>query len=304
MQSNSLIMSLVLNKKAPGKFFTYKKVRMLKRELNPLALVPKAVKPTGHTGSRDIPKLAHNLDRVLFKYALHSHTNFSSPGVHYLRDPRTGHFNFDPFLHHLVQPDNFDFGLLPPFVPASQDDDLHKLAADMNMPFISSTSAISSSMGTLYHFLNKSKPLQLDQLSAAFREEPRSFTALSRAPVGIILKRHPRHPSVRSIMADKAPEEQKNVLSLMGHSMERLLTEDAQSYERYVRKPGQALSMPDTAIREAYHYAQAGKILLRSQLDCADDRLPRKTFDLKTRASLPVRMDVYNYHKYRTNLSL
>jgi len=36
-------------------------------------------------------------------------------------------------------------------------------------------------------------------------------------------------------------------------------------------------------------------MLMRSQLDCRDERLPRKIFDLKTRATFPVRLDVANY---------
>lgn len=39
--------------------------------------------------------------------------------------------------------------------------------------------------------------------------------------------------------------------------------------------------------------------MLRSQLDCHDPRLPHKTFDLKTRAALPIRMDIQNHLKYR-----
>lgn len=34
---------------------------------------------------------------------------------------------------------------------------------------------------------------------------------------------------------------------------------------------------------------------MRSQLDCVDDRLPRRTFDLKTRAVVAVRMDRANW---------
>lgn len=34
---------------------------------------------------------------------------------------------------------------------------------------------------------------------------------------------------------------------------------------------------------------------MRSQLDCSDDRLPRKTFDLKTRAVVAVRQDRANW---------
>lgn len=38
---------------------------------------------------------------------------------------------------------------------------------------------------------------------------------------------------------------------------------------------------------------------MRSQLDCHDPRLPHCSFDLKTRAALPIRMDVQNYQKYQ-----
>ena len=43
---------------------------------------------------------------------------------------------------------------------------------------------------------------------------------------------------------------------------------------------------------------QSGDIVMRSQLDCQDDRLPRKIFDLKTRATFPVRLDVANYKNH------
>ena len=42
---------------------------------------------------------------------------------------------------------------------------------------------------------------------------------------------------------------------------------------------------------------------MRSQLDCHDPRLPGTgVFDLKTRAALPVRMDIMNYKQHSTYL--
>ena len=35
-------------------------------------------------------------------------------------------------------------------------------------------------------------------------------------------------------------------------------------------------------------------------MDCHDPRLPKKSFDLKTRATLPIRMDINNYRDYLT----
>ena len=52
--------------------------------------------------------------------------------------------------------------------------------------------------------------------------------------------------------------------------------------------------------REAYRFVKAGSLVLRSQLDCYDDAVPgpKKVFDLKTRAVLPIRLDVENHADY------
>jgi hypothetical protein len=47
-------------------------------------------------------------------------------------------------------------------------------------------------------------------------------------------------------------------------------------------------------------FFKVGEMLFRAQLDAFDPKLKgkRKVFDLKTRATLPIRMDVANYQKY------
>lgn len=48
---------------------------------------------------------------------------------------------------------------------------------------------------------------------------------------------------------------------------------------------------------------QSRRLVMRSQLDCHDPRLPGTgVFDLKTRAALPVRMDIMNYKQHSTYL--
>ena len=226
-----------------------------------------------------------------------------SPGVFYLKDPRTNHFNFDQFLLKPPQPHEFDFSLLKPFVPASQDENLHQLANTNKCKYVSSTSAISGSLGTIYHFLNKSKPLQIDHmLTMAFNDEPKSLTAMTRAPSGIALKRHPKYRSVYSIMAEKPIDEPVNILAKLGHVMEKMFTENPSPFSQYLttqKQPPNNVTLPtEMETKEPYNHAQYGKILLRSQIDCQDSRLPRKNFDLKTRASLPIRMDVFNYQRF------
>lgn len=232
--------------------------------------------PTG-----DIPRLSHGLERVLF-----------NPGVHYIRDLRTNVYNFDPHLQSLISPEEFNFDSLPPFIPASKDETLHRLAKDNDCSFVSSTSSISQTMSMIYFALSKMRPLQLENLTQSFAEEPKSFTLMTRSPAGVILKPHGK--GIRSITVEKA-QEPDNVLQKMGHVLERLLTEPKENFKRMLKG---ALNPWEVKELDGYAHTRAGKLLLRSQLDCHDPRLPRKTFDLKTRAALPVRMDVRNWERY------
>jgi hypothetical protein len=44
------------------------------------------------------------------------------------------------------------------------------------------------------------------------------------------------------------------------------------------------------------HFHQSEKFVMRSQLDCHDSRLPGTgVFDIKTRAAVPLRLDLLNY---------
>ena len=83
-------------------------------------------------------------------------------------------------------------------------------------------------------------------------------------------------------------------MSWLGHSMEKLLTTDQEAFERY-RK-----SNPEQAPREendrCFHYSTMGNMLMRSQLDAYDPRLPGSgVFDLKTRAVVSIRMNHRDY---------
>ena len=81
---------------------------------------------TSLTEHRPIATLAHKLDRVLFKsvnpfpYCLAVSFDFS-PGVHWLQEPRSGVYNFTPWLQNIPDVNEFAFERLPPFVKSSRD---------------------------------------------------------------------------------------------------------------------------------------------------------------------------------------
>jgi Mitochondrial protein Pet127 len=75
--------------------------------------------------------------------------------------------------------------------------------------------------------------------------------------------------------------------------MEKMLTLPPEQMEKFRKDTSHTLEPYERGQPEAYHYTQSGTMLMRSQLDCNDARLPGTgVFDLKTRACISVRMDV------------
>lgn len=74
-----------------------------------------------------------------------------------------------------------------------------------------------------------------------------------------------------------------------------MLTLEPAGYERYLKENSFQITEQEKNQPESFAYGKFGQFLLRSQLDCHDPRLPRGTFDLKTRAAMPIRLDIQNY---------
>lgn len=54
-------------------------------------------------------------------YLIHINRD-TSPGVHYIKDPRTQVYNFTHFLENITQPDEFDYDSIGPYITPSQDE--------------------------------------------------------------------------------------------------------------------------------------------------------------------------------------
>ncbi|EJT98711.1 Pet127-domain-containing protein [Dacryopinax primogenitus] len=232
----------------------------------------------------EIPTLAHGLDRVLF-----------NPNVYWLQDPHSRVYNFEPYLQKLITRNEFAYERLMKFVPASQDPDLWELAKNHDARYIGSTSGLSGIMSHIYWLLSRWRPIDTRSLSADFAREPNTYAYGSRVPVTSKLVyqdgRYAIHPDKEWEIVGKA----NSILSELGIVMEKMLTLEPELFSRLTR------SMPETdpeefRKREAYYYSKTSKLLMRSQLDCHDPRLPGTgTFDLKTRGVIPIRRDRLNY---------
>lgn len=197
-----------------------------------------------------IPKLSHGLDRVLF-----------NPGVHYLRDPRTNVYNYDPFLRNICQPDEFNFDSIPKFVPPSQDTNLHKAAAKHSSKFVSSTSSIAPSMSHFYFLISKLKPMNLSsRFTGEFEDEPQTFTQMCRSPVGVHVRPHSLGETlVRSLVTEKADKEDEikpNILMHLGNILEKLLTNTKNDFERMLKGSSNPFQPKS---EETYNYLQVNQ---------------------------------------------
>ncbi|KAI5964890.1 PET127 [Candida pseudojiufengensis] len=241
--------------------------------------------------TKDIPQLAHNLDRVLF-----------SPGIHFLQDPRTRVYNFSPFLKKVISYKDFNFDAIGSYTPVDKHKTLLENAKKFKKQFYSSTSSMTSMLSKFYMVLNNYSPRKIER----FGDIP--FTGLAtKLPSSLFVEPkgvydiEGKQETVYSIQADKSCDSEI-ILSAMGLCMECLLTNPEDEFVKY-RKDHED-SEPEQP-KNSYNYAGFGKFLMRSQLDCFDPRLPNNgTFDLKTRASTNIRYNSHDPNSSETNYQI
>ena len=250
------------------------------KTINPSKL---GLRPVETSNIPEVPRLAHNLDRVLF-----------NPGVYELQELRSRVYNFDPYLSTIMPVEEFDFNALKEYVTSSKDSRLRTLSAKHGMKYCGSTSSMTSILSHFHFLLSAWRPPNYRHLSRDFNPEFETFTGLLRAPAAAFAR---LKDGVYAIDADKEFDT-SNVLSMLGKSMEKLLTLPKEEFEKYRKEPSHQLTEEKKNADEGFHYTTFGDFMLRSQLDAHDPRLPGTgMFDLKTRAVVTIRMDVEGYEK-------
>ncbi|OJD38970.1 mitochondrial membrane protein pet127 [Diplodia corticola] len=230
-----------------------------------------------------IPRLAYGLDRVLF-----------NPGVYHLQDTRTQVYNFDPYLQKIMPVADFNFDLLKKYITSSQDETLSGLARSLDKRYVGSTSSMTAALAHFHFLLSRWREVNTTMLSREFPEKLSTFTRINRLPAAIFLR---WKNGTYAIDADKQYDT-ANILSMLGRSMEKLLTMPSEEFERYRRGHPDQVSDEEREVPESYHYTTQGDMLMRSQLDARDSRLPGTgMFDLKTRAVVSIRMDVQDWQE-------
>ncbi|ODQ63269.1 Pet127-domain-containing protein, partial [Nadsonia fulvescens var. elongata DSM 6958] len=234
----------------------------------------------------EVPKLEHNLDRVLF-----------NPGVHVLQDPRSNVYNFTPYLQQVMPVQEFDFDMVSQYITSSKDQALGSLAKEHRKKYIGSTSSMTGVLSQFHHLLSQNRLLNISELSKNFPGDTTTFTKWQRGPASVFLVKKPKL-GIYAIDSDKSYD-QEIVLSLLGKTLEQLLTTPEIEFENYRKKPvddkDDKMSQTIDEPKDVYQYSKCGGFIMRSQLDCVDTRLPGSgVFDLKTRAVCAVRHDMYH----------
>ncbi|KAJ4991695.1 hypothetical protein SVAN01_02810 [Stagonosporopsis vannaccii] len=229
-----------------------------------------------------VPMLAYGLDRVLF-----------NPGVYRLQDPRTGVYNFDPYLEKIMPVEEFDFDALSEYKTSSKDEDLLAITRNLGVKYTGSTSSMSGVLQHFHFLLSGHRRLDHSMLSKNFPDPTNKFSRITAGPDAIFLR---YKDGVYAIDADKTYDT-PNIMSWLGHSMEKLLTTERTEFERY-RRSNPEQTPPEGDSARCFHYSKQGSILMRSQLDAHDPRLPGAgIFDLKTRAVVSIRMNHKEYEQ-------
>ena len=187
----------------------------------------------------------------------------------------------------------FDFSSLKEYITSSRDETLMRIAKAHGKRYMGSTSSMTAVLAHFHYLLSQWRSINTSMLSKAFPTPPEpNFTEMSRIPSAIFLR---WKDGAYAIDADKQFDS-ANVLSMLGKSMEKLLTLSTDDFEKYRKSNPDQVTDEEQSAPETFHYSTMGDFLMRSQLDAHDPRLPGTgMFDLKTRAVISIRMDVTNY---------
>ena len=211
-----------------------------------------------------------------------------------MQDPRSKVYNFDPYLQTIMPVSEFDFNALKRYITSSKDRSLESLAREHGKKYVGSSSSMTGVLSHFHFLLSQWRSVNTDMLSQGFPGAPKTFTLLQRSPSAVFLK---WQNGTYAIDADKEFDT-SNILSMLGKSMEKLLTLSTEDYERYRKSNPDEVTEEERTSPESFHYSTMGDFLMRSQLDAYDARLPGSgMFDLKTRAVVTVRMDVQKWQE-------
>lgn len=240
-----------------------------------------------------IPTLAHGLEQLA--------TDPGKLGTLFKQPPEAGSwfgpieptFKYDPRKRKIGSPDDFSFDSLPAFTPPSADPSLREQAKKQDCWLTGSTSSVTPLLSQLSILTTNYQPLYFPRMSRSFKYQPMYYTrAMLEKPV---MTQFSMVDGVCAIDKLNKPNDKPNILSQLGHVLEKYLTTECDDFKDLLAKTEHEKAEDGGA----FSYLKMGDCLFRSQLDCFDPKVG--VFDIKTRATAKIR---YNIDDYKTNLDV
>ena len=214
-----------------------------------------------------------------------------------------------PFFAKLPQYSQINEQCIAPYFPPGSDVNLRRLASKHQAKYMMSTSTITSLLSQVYYTISNFKSPHFSGLSKAYDNEPLKFMVSQRKPNTVFLRQLKTEDKreLYAIDGDAGFGEASNtVLLKMGKYMEKMFTTDSDFFNDYfvldlnTNKPRIDMTpemMDDLREEDYFRYMMVGNMFLRSQIDCRgeDEEGNPIVFELKTRATAPLRYDIDNY---------
>lgn len=235
------------------------------------------------------PKLHHNLDKIVRTEGIYTIDEFT----------KLNKDNFIKFLPDFTDELVSRFSI---YTPPSKDQVLLQKAKELGVKYITGSSSVTEALQNIYFVLTNFKSPDFTGLGKMFDDQNKNFMGAYKKPNMIMLRK--LENGIWAIDGEKGPLPSNNrILTLGGLVMESMFTTDKKVFKRAIdlSKP---LSPKDSEIlkggNRSYRFRQSGDILIRSQIDCesTDKNGDFFVFEIKTRASAPIRYDVENYEMY------
>eukprot|EP00656_Telonema_subtile_P014937 TRINITY_DN17736_c0_g1_i1.p1 TRINITY_DN17736_c0_g1~~TRINITY_DN17736_c0_g1_i1.p1 ORF type:complete len:493 (+),score=88.96 TRINITY_DN17736_c0_g1_i1:119-1597(+) len=244
-----------------------------------------------------VPGLAHGLETLVNDKGLLG-TRINNTGKWF--GDVDEDFQFPSALRKIVDPDGFDFGCISPFVPPSEDQQLLHVAKDNDCVISASTSSITPMLSQLYILMSNYQTLNFPRMSSSFRHMRQDFTKATIS--GPCIMQFTSQEGVCLVDKPSSPtsQDQENVLMKLGNMLEKCLTMEKSEFDKLMlNAPAEHDWRREIAAQpQTYSFLQVGDCIFRSQLDCYDKNTDA-LFDLKTRATAPIR---YNLADYKESL--
>ncbi|OMJ95936.1 hypothetical protein SteCoe_488 [Stentor coeruleus] len=184
----------------------------------------------------------------------------------------------------------------------SNDNQLYSITAKEKCKYMTGSSSLTETLQQIYFAISNFKSPDITGLGKNYDNLSMNYMSAYRKPTTFILRKFPG--GIYAIDGDKGPvDDTAQILLMGGIVLEGLLTTEPAVFSR-ICDLTKEISPLDKEVLEAssrsFRFRKIGNLVIRSQIDCEakDEEGKPFVFEIKTRATAPIRYDLNNYMKY------